>query len=172
VSAFESTNDRILDLLDKGHTAADAESAVELLRAHEIEVRPTWLPFTPWTTFDDVRSLLRFVSDHDLVGNVDPVQYTIRLLIPRGSLLLELPEVGARVGDYDADRGAYPWRADDPAVDDLQTALVALVDRELAATTPIPRIFELVCELSGVDPGLLPAGATEGRPRLTEPWFC
>ena len=88
VSAFESVNDATLELLDKGHTAADAGAAVELLRAHGIEIRPSWLPFTPWATLDDVRAILEFVAEHDLVGNVDPVQYTIRLLVPEGSLLL------------------------------------------------------------------------------------
>jgi radical SAM superfamily enzyme YgiQ (UPF0313 family) len=172
VSAFESTNDAILERLDKGHTAADEARAVALLRAHGIEVRPTWLPFTPWTTLADVQDLLRFVADHDLVGNVDPVQYTIRLLIPKGSLLLELPDVRERVGPYDDERGAYPWSADDPAVDDLQVALAALVEGRLAEGASIPEIFRNVCTACGVDPGLIPAGATEGRPRLTEPWFC
>lgn len=172
VSAFESTNDTILELLDKGHTAADEAAAVSLLRAHGIEVRPTWLPFTPWTTPDDVRTLLRFVIDHDLVGNVDPVQYTIRLLIPKGSLLMGLPEVRARVGPYDDERGAHPWVATDPAVDALQVALTALVEGRLAAGASIPEVFRAVCAACDVDPGLVPAGATEGRPRLTEPWFC
>ena len=88
VSAFESVNDATLELLDKGHTAADAGQAVELLRTHGIAIRPSWLPFTPWATLDDVRAILEFVAVHELVGNVDPVQYTIRLLVPEGSLLL------------------------------------------------------------------------------------
>ena len=56
-----------------------------LLRAHGIEIRPSWLPFTPWTTRRRrAVALLDFVAEHDLVGNVDPVQYTIRLLLPAG----------------------------------------------------------------------------------------
>ena len=83
VSAFESVNDAILERLDKGHTASDAARAVTLLRTHGIDVRPSFLPFTPWTTHDDVIALLDFVHEQDLVGSVDPVQYTIRLLLPR-----------------------------------------------------------------------------------------
>jgi len=172
VSAFESTNDRVLARLDKGHTVADEAAAVDLLRTHGIEIRPTWLPFTPWTTLADVRALLSFVAAHDLVGNVDPIQYTIRLLIPKGSLLLDLPDVRDRIGAFDDERGAYPWSADDPAVDALQVGLTALVEGRLAEGAPLTQIFRDVCAAAGVDPGVIPDGATEGRPRLTEPWFC
>src|SRR5690242_15983860 len=53
VSAFESVDDAVLERLDKGHTAADAARAVTILRDAGIDVRPSWLPFTPWTTRDD-----------------------------------------------------------------------------------------------------------------------
>ena len=95
ISAFESVNDETLIELDKGHTAADGARAIQILRAAGIEPRPTWLPFTPWTTAEDIRAILEFVADHDLIGNVDPVQYSIRLLIPEGSLLL------GRIAGYD-----------------------------------------------------------------------
>ncbi len=57
----------------------------------------------PWTTVEDVLDILDFVVEHDLVGNVDPVQYTIRLLIPQGSLMLDVPEIAPYLGDYDAE---------------------------------------------------------------------
>ena len=100
VSAFETVNDSILRRLDKGHSAADAAWATAVLRRHGIEVRPSWLPFTPWTTLDDVVDILDFVADNDLVANVDPTQYTIRLLVPEGSLLLGRPDVTWRLGGY------------------------------------------------------------------------
>src|SRR6185437_3339215 len=49
VSALESVDDATLERLDKGHTAADGAEAIELLRCHGIELRPSFLPFTPWT---------------------------------------------------------------------------------------------------------------------------
>ena len=88
VSAFETTNDEILRLLDKGHTVADEVEAIELLRRSGVEIRPSWLPFTPWTTADDLADILEFISQHHL--DVDPVQLTIRLLIPEGSLVLDV----------------------------------------------------------------------------------
>ena len=120
VSVFESLDDATLTRLDKGHTAEDAATAVRMLREHGIEIRPSWLPFTPWTTLEQVQAILTFVADHDLVGNVDPVQYTIRLLLPPGSLLLPHPDVVPHLGSYDPDRATFEWRSADPAMDELQ----------------------------------------------------
>ena len=47
VSAFEILNNRILTILDKGHTAEDASYVVHAARQVGFEIRPTWLPFTP-----------------------------------------------------------------------------------------------------------------------------
>src|SRR5262245_23514548 len=165
ISAFESTNDAILDRFAKGHTADDEAAAVALLRAHGIEIRPTWVPFTPWTTRDDFHSLLRFVAEHDLVANVDPVQYTIRLLIPRDSLLLDLPEVSSRVGAYDADRGAYPWSADDPALDDLQLRLATLVEQRLGDGATLVEVYREICAAADMTPPDVPATLAD-VPRL------
>src|SRR4051812_40065376 len=126
VSALECVNDEILGRLDKGHTAAQAADAIALLREHGIELRPSFMPFTPWTTHEDVARLLDFVAEHDLVGNVDPVQYTIRLLLPEGSLLLDHPDMGPHLGAYDPERLSWTWTAADPEVDELQARLAAV----------------------------------------------
>lgn len=175
VSAFESVDETTLARLDKGHTAADAVQAVALLRGHGIEIRPSFLPFTPWTTLDGLVDLLDFVAACDLVGNVDPVQYTIRLLLPEGSLLLDHPDMRPHLGPYDADRLSWTWAHPDPAVDALQADLVALVEAG-AVTGELPRATYLalagtVREAAGRPPAIV-AGSTERRPRLTEPWFC
>jgi radical SAM superfamily enzyme YgiQ (UPF0313 family) len=171
VSAFETVDDAILERLDKGHTAADAARAVTLLREQGIEIRPSFLPFTPWTTLDGFRDLLDFVADHELVGNVDPVQYTIRLLLPPGSLLLDHPDLAPHLGPYDAERLSYRWSNPDPDVDQLQLRLAALVEQSLAAPDAIDVTYRKVRAAAGSDPQLL-VGSIEGRPRLTEPWFC
>jgi radical SAM superfamily enzyme YgiQ (UPF0313 family) len=185
VSAFESVNDETLTLLDKGHTTADAAAAVALLRRHGIEIRPSFLPFTPWTTLDDVADLVDFVAALDLVPNVDPVQYTIRLLVPEGSLLEPILAGGERLGPYDAERLTWTWTAADAAIDELQTRLAAVVEGAQTAEEPIGRIYGRVRAAVHAAAGRHPAGdeldlapalsgcATgEGRPRLTEPWFC
>ena len=171
VSAFESVDDATLERLDKGHTTADAATAVALLRTHGIDVRPSFLPFTPWTTREHVVALLDFVDEHDLVGSVDPVQYTIRLLLPPGSLLLEHPDMTPSLTHYDATLLSYGWRNPDPEVDALQRDLAELVEALTASDTPITSVYAQVRELVGAPPVDL-SSCTTDRPRLSESWFC
>ncbi len=72
--------------------------AVELLREHGIESRPVSHAFTPWTTPRDLPDIVDFVAAYDLVANVDPVPYTIRLLVPDGSLLLKRDDLREHLG--------------------------------------------------------------------------
>ncbi len=172
VSAFECVDDATLARLDKGHTTADEAAAVRVLRAAGVEVRPSWLPFTPWTTRRSVQQLVEFVADHDLVGNVDPVQYTIRLLLPPGSLLLDHPDLAPYLGEYDAERLSYRWRAADPAMDALQVELAALVEVAVGDDLPIPAVYARVRQALGLRPVAVDAERAARVPRLSEPWFC
>ena len=180
VSALESVNDEILARLEKGHTTAQAVQALELLREHGIETRPSFMPFTPWTTPRDVLDIVDFVAAHDLIANVDPVQFTIRLLVPEDSLLLASEDLREHLGPYQAERLSYPWRSADPAADRLQGRLSALVQQSAAAHEAAGLTFariraavrEANGEPAGPEPETIPMGSTEGRPRLTEPWFC
>lgn len=180
VCALETTNDLILERLDKGHTTAQAVEAIDLLRAHGIEVRPSFLPFTPWTTHADLADMLNFIVTNDLIANVDPVQYSIRLLLPEGSLLLAHPDMKPHLGPYDAEHLTYTWRAEDPSIDELQRRLGSLVEAATASGEPAGatflEVYRVVMEAAGhrTSPpaDLIEAGSTEGRPRLTEPWFC
>jgi hypothetical protein len=171
VSAFESVNDAVLERLAKGHTRLDAAHAVTLLRSHGIDVRPSFLPFTPWTTRDDVVALLDFVHEHDLVDSVDPVQYTIRLLLPRGSLLLDHPDLAPYLGDWDDEHLTYTWRAGDPAVDELHAELAAIVEAGTDEGADAPTIYRRVRAAAGA-PAVDVSTSTRGRPRLSESWFC
>ncbi|MDP8962347.1 MAG: radical SAM protein, partial [Actinomycetota bacterium] len=176
ISAFETTNDAILARLDKGHTAAQAAQAVRLLRTHGIEIRPSWLPFTPWTTLEDVADLLAFVIEHDLIGNVDPVQYTIRLLLPQGSLLVDHPDLQPHLGPYDPEGLSYSWTAADPAVDRLQRELAEIVAAGVEEGASIEGIFlDVSARVAASSRSARPLhspGFVVQRPRLTEPWFC
>ena len=179
VSAFESVDDRVLERLAKGHTAAEAAAATRLLRGHGIEVRPSLLPFTPWTTVAGVVDLLDFVVARDLVANVDPVQYTIRLLVPPGSLLLDDPEVRAVLGPYDPAGLCHPWRSPHPGADELQQELAATVEERAGqeAHEVFPVLHAVVgrwAERVGErrPAALPPLSGGRRAPRLSEAWFC
>lgn len=178
VSAFETTDDPTLRLLEKGHTVADMVAVVETVRRHGMEVHPSWMPFVPWTTPEDVVGIFRFLADHDLIGTTDPVQMSIRLLIPRGSLMLELAEVASTVEEYDPEVLSYRWRASDPRSDLLQQRLAQLAEEGAArGEDPVDVLvgmWEEACLAAQVDIGEVsrPRQITRGRPRLTESWFC
>jgi len=184
ISAFESTSERVLARLHKGHRPADLGTAVALARSLGVEIRPSLLPFTPWTTRDDVVDLFDFVAAHDLVPNVDPVQLAIRLLLPPGSLLLEDPdpELAACLQGFEPDALGVRWRSADPLLDELQAALSARAEeagaRGEAAEDAYAALRCLAFETLGrKDPGppplaVAPGPPAERRPRLTEAWFC
>ncbi len=88
VSAVESLSDRVLRELDKGHSRETVFEAHRALDEAGIALRPTFVPFTPWTTREDYADLFHWIAEAGLVEHVDAVQLTLRLLIPPGSLLL------------------------------------------------------------------------------------
>ena len=165
ISAVECLSDDILLKLDKGHTAAQASTAVALLREHGIEMRPSLMPFTPWTTEDDLRDIFDWVVANDLIGNVDPVHYTIRLLVPEGSLAL--PEMADHVEGYDAESLSYRWSS---PLDELQRRMSSIAEGG-ADEPPANTFYKLRREVFGDEPQI-GVGSVEGRPRMTEPWFC
>src|SRR3989441_876442 len=178
VSAAESLNDTILAHLDKGHTRADIETVVGLTAEAGIALRPTWVAFTPWTTLEDYRELLDFVEAHGLVDAIDPVQYSIRLLVPPGSLLLESAALGPFLGELVADQFYHRWTHPDPRMEalhaEVSSVVAAAADRREDAAFTFQRVRELADRTAGVPPRPLAAPDADRRraPRLTEPWFC
>jgi radical SAM superfamily enzyme YgiQ (UPF0313 family) len=157
-SAVESLDDRVLALLDKGHTRADFLEAVRLTREAGLTLAPTFVTFTPWTTLRSYRELLETLVELDLVENVAPIQLAIRLLIPAGSRLLELPEVVERIGPFDSAALSYQWRNEDGSVDRLWQEVQSLIQEETRPKASRRVDFHLA------------ARAT--IPYLNEPWYC
>ncbi len=180
VSAVESLSDAVLAHLDKGHRAADVVAVVRRAREAGIPLRPTWVAFTPWTTLGDYRAMLDFIAAEDLVGAVDPVQYTLRLLVPPGSLLARYPGIQPYLGPLVPETFAHAWVHPDPRMDALQAEVAAAVAEAVARETDPADVFEGVRALADRAAGASGGPATRPRPavararppRLTEPWFC
>ena len=178
VTAAESLSDTVLANLAKGHSRADVFAALHAVRAAGIALRPTWVPFTPWTTLDDYRELLDVVEAHALIDAIDPVQYSIRLLVPPGSLLLETDAMRPFLGPLVEGAFYYRWTHPDARMERLHAGVSALVagaaDARGDVTATFNRIRRLADETAGAPPRPDAAQPPERTrpPRLTEPWFC
>lgn len=180
-TAVESFEDRVLIILDKGHTQAKFEAALSQARQVGLLLIPTFVAFTPWTTLEGYRAFLAEVARLELVEQVAPIQYTLRLLVPAGSRLLELPEANQLFGPLDEANLSHRWRNPDPRVDQLQRELELLVHQctkqQLSRPETFQKIWDRVQRASGAE---VPAPApviqqpANGRrvPYLNEPWYC
>ncbi len=181
ISAVESFSDHVLEQLAKGHTGADVATVIGLLREAGIALRPSFVAFTPWTTLEDYLFMLSTVETHDLIDATDPVQFSIRLLIPPGSALLGTPQVQQILGVLDQAGFQYPWKHPDERMDRLHHEVSAIVEaaamEKQDSMVTFDRIRTVAYEMAGYRPDSSQrAGAQRLErpkpPRLTEAWFC
>ncbi|MEE8525079.1 MAG: CUAEP/CCAEP-tail radical SAM protein, partial [Thermoanaerobaculia bacterium] len=181
--AVESMDPRVLEIFDKQHTHEDFVEVVGLFRELGLVMNSTFVTFTPWTSIEDYLEFLQVILDLDLIPNVSPIQYAIRLLIPRGSKLLELPETLEIVGEFDQEKLAYTWDHPDPRMDQLHESVLAAVQEAQAHDESRHQIFRRVWRLARqaydgsqevrVEAAVLdPPPARATIPYLTEPWYC
>ena len=179
ISAVELLSETVLTILEKHHTRTDVETAIDIVHGAGIALRPTWVPFTPWTTLDDYLQILQFVDTHRLVYHVDPVQYAVRLLIPPGSYLLNRPETKALSLTLDEAAFSYTWTHPDARMDELHKTVNALVENDARAGVDtletFYRIWALAADIHGnrhTPLGFHSKEAHQPAPRITEAWFC
>ena len=176
ISAVESLSETVLTILEKHHTRADVETAIDIVHSAGIALRPTWVPFTPWTTLDDYLEIFQFVDTHRLVYHVDPVQYAVRLLIPPGSYLLNRPETKALSLTLDEAAFSYTWTHPDVRMDELHKTVNALVENDARAGVDtletFYRIWTLAADIQGQPPPKQRRDVHQPAPRITEAWFC
>ncbi|HUG70651.1 MAG TPA: CUAEP/CCAEP-tail radical SAM protein [Pirellulaceae bacterium] len=176
ITAVESLSDRVLTILDKQHTREDVVNAVKYVRDAGIAPRPTWVTFTPWTTLEDFLEVLEFIEENGLIDHIDPVQYSIRLLIPPGSWLAEHEETLPYRGPLDEAAFTYRWTHPDPRMDQLQKDVAHLVERDAQADEDAAATFYRVKDLAyGRQPVELARSLPADRqraPRMSESWFC
>jgi radical SAM superfamily enzyme YgiQ (UPF0313 family) len=179
VSAVESLDDATLQKLRKNHTRADFFHVVEECKRAGITLQPTFVPFTPWTTFAQYRDLLEQLHRLELIEAVAPIQLAIRLLIPPASKLFELDEIRKLVGPFDPQALVYPWKHANPEIDALAEEVQDIVaaserlKRSRAAT--FQRIWHAASLAAGnsVEEPALPLLASRATvPYLNEPWYC
>lgn len=176
ITAVESLSDRVLAILDKRHTREDVIRAMQYVRDAGIAPRPTWVSFTPWTTLDDFLEVLEFIETNGLIDHIDPVQYSIRLLIPPGSWLAEHEATLPHRGPLDEAAFTYRWTHPDPRMDQLQKDVARVVEEdaqaEVDAATTFFRIKELANGRRPVQVVCSLPADRERAPRMTESWFC
>ncbi|MGD2112190.1 MAG: CUAEP/CCAEP-tail radical SAM protein [Gammaproteobacteria bacterium] len=177
LSAVEAVDDVILGYLDKGHTRADFIHALGFLRTTGIDLLPTFVAFTPWTTLEGYRALLQDIIDLQLIESVAPVQLSIRLLIPQGSYLLKLDALSAALSGFDRETLGYRWANPDPRVDALQRDIQSWVfraeDEHLDRREIFRGILELACHAAGLEAPALPENCSgDPVPHLSENWYC
>ena len=169
-SAVESVDDRVLQKLDKGHTRADFIEVVELVRGAGLTLAPTFIPFTPWTTRKSYRELLELLVELGLAEHVAPIQLALRLLIPRGSRMLELADVQSVITGFDEPALLYRWKHPDAEVDALAGEALKLASVEGTRRETFRALWDLVADRPLPDDFDLMPRAT--IPYMDEPWYC
>ena len=175
-SAVESLSDRVLRKLDKGHTREDALRAFELCAEAGIALRPSLVPFTPWATLEDYLELIETFEARGLLPQLDPVQLSIRLLVPPGSLLEGEPDVAWQ--GLDEAGLSWRWSHPDRRMDELQSRVAAEVEAAVSRTeeplATIARVKVLALAAAGLPHEHVRTLSPDQRrvPRLTESWFC
>jgi radical SAM superfamily enzyme YgiQ (UPF0313 family) len=177
ISAVESVDNAFLAILEKRHTREDFLAVVATFRDLGLTLHPTFVPFSPWTTPESYIELLRVVHDEELIENVAPIQLGIRLLIPAGSRLLELPEVPPMLGAFDSESLVFPWIHADPRLDALSAEVQRIAAR--ADQQKLPRWDAFVhiwnaahTAVGRSAPRLTREHKTAPVPFLAEPWYC
>ena len=174
ISAFETTNDHVLNILQKNHSFNDLKKAVELSLENNIDIRPTWMPFSPWTEQNDLISIIKLIENYKLRETVDPIQLTNKLLVPKNSLILKRPEMKEYLLDYDPASFSYAWKYKFPNIDNIQNELFTYVlqhesENEYTQYLGLVDILE-----SHTNETLLNSEKYSQRivPKLSETWFC
>lgn len=190
-SAVEAVDDRVLGLLEKGHTRADFERAVALCADAGVPLSPTFVTFTPWTTMESYREFLAVIDRLNLIEHVSPIQFAIRLLVTAKSRLLELDDLRRLVKPFDPVSLTYPWIHEDPRVDRLHASVSTIVG--VRTTAPRAEVFASVWDAAYAEAAYADAAYAEAAyadaepplrrlqpilparasiPYLTEPWYC
>ena len=183
ISAVESVDDAVLEKFDKGHTRTDFLAVAARFRGMGMTLLPTFVPFTRGQLLKGYIDLLDVIAREDSVQQRgSPINIAIRLLIPAGSRLFDLPDVRAMVGPFDSAALIFPWVHEDALYGRTGPLPFRIsFNAEIVSSFYGTEIFftyfarrEGVCEAVRAPRGVEPSVAHRGGfvPFLDEPWYC
>jgi len=186
ISAVESFSETVLLHLEKGHTREDIFTALHILKRTGITLRPSLVAFTPWTSLEDYVEMFDLAEHDDLIDAIDPVQFSVRLLVPPGSALLTPPNshphpIQQFISDLDRSKFQYLWKHPDKRMDALYERVIEVVEEDSKTSVPAGKTFFRLSKLAYETAGIPYHGKSSATqhpvrgpkpPRLTEPWFC
>ena len=174
ISAFETTNDLVLSILEKNHTSHDLNNSIEISQDFGIDIRPTWMPFSPWTELNDLSNIVKLIEKYELRETVDPIQLTIKLLIPKHSLIIKKPEINKYLGNYEKNSLSFKWKYENNDVEKLQSSLFDFIlnNSELDDHKQYLGMVNIIEKCT--DTKLLTNSSYDFKnvPKLSETWFC
>ena len=174
ISAFETTNDLVLSILEKNHTSNDLNNSIEISQDFGIDIRPTWMPFSPWTELNDLSNIVKLIEKYELRETVDPIQLTIKLLIPKHSLIIKKPEINKYLGNYEKNSLSFKWKYENNDVEKLQSSLFDFIlnNSELDDHKQYLGMVNIIEKCT--DTKLLTNSSYDFKnvPKLSETWFC
>ena len=175
-TAVEALDDGSLEILYKGHTRADFIEALAIARDAGLTLSPTFVPFAPWTSLTGYAALLNDIATLGLADQVAPIQLAIRLLVPRGSLLVGHPAMEGALGPFDPEALSYRWAHADPRVDVLQRDIQQAVEQGDTANESRRAVFARLWEIAHAAIAsprpLPPMPVGVNVPHMSEPWYC
>lgn len=116
-SALEFPSDRILRIFDKHIDVRQMRAAIAESARIGFALYPTFIPFTPWVTYDELLGFEDFLVSTGLARVTDPTALQTRLLLFKGSPLLSSPWMEDIAT---TDRGFWvDWTHPDRRVEDL-----------------------------------------------------
>ena len=124
------------------------EQALEITGQAGILLRPPLVSFTPWTTLDDDIDVIDFVEELGPTDHVDPVQYSIRLLVPPGSSLLNSASLKPFLGNLNQETFSYEWKHPDPRLDILQEGVASITEAAAQTNEDPAATFDKIKSLS------------------------
>lgn len=116
-SALEFPSDRILRIFDKQIDLRDMRTVIAEADRIGFVLNPTFIPFTPWVSYEELLTFEDFLAETGLERTTDPTALQTRLLLFKGSPLLDSPWMD---GIDTVDRGFFvEWTHPDRRVEQL-----------------------------------------------------